>query len=414
MEIALLFVAIILVVGLLFGKLARLVKMPNVTGYLVGGVVLIILFKCFNIYDRFESLNKGIELIPSIALSFIAFNIGTEFKFTYFKVVGTKPIVIAIFESLGGTIMVLLALLIVHYINPQIVSIPVALMLSAIASATAPAATIMVIKQYKAKGEVTQNLLSVVALDDAVALMLFGIMFAVANTISNTNIESNIVWSILKPLVEVVASLGIGFVVGIIITYGLKWFTGRGNRLCVVFSMLLIIIGLETFITDVLNLDITISTLLACMMAGAVFTNTNSNEKVNLVMELIDRFTPPFLIMFFVISGADLDLGSITKVGVVGVIYILTRAIGKILGSSAGASITKSSTNVKKYLGFALIPQAGVAIGLSLVAVKSLGASDPNANTIRTVVLCATLIYELIGPFVSKTALMKAGEITKQ
>ena len=147
------------------------------------------------------------------------------------------------------------------------------------------------------------------------------------------------------------------------------------------------------------------------MMAGAVFTNTNDNEKVGLVMELVDRFTPPMLIMFFVISGADLNLNSITQVGIIGIIYIVTRVIGKVSGASIGATLTHSSKEVKKYLGWALVPQAGVAIGLSLVAVKSLGADDPHANTIRTVVLCATLVYELIGPFISKTALKKAGEI---
>ena len=410
MDIVLLLIAIILFTGLIFGKLARVVKMPNVTGYLVGGVVLILVFKLFNIYPFFEEYKEGLELIPTLALSFIAFSIGTEFEFSYFKMVGTKPLIIAILEAIGATLVVLVSLLIVHLINPNVISLPVVLMLSAIASATAPAATIMVIKQYKAKGEVTQNLLSVVAIDDAVALMLFGIMFAISNTIGSSA-TGNIVWTIAKPLVEVVASLGLGFVVGFAITYLLKWFTGRGNRLCVILVFLLILSASSTLVTDILELDFSISTLLACMMAGAVFTNTNDNEKVGLVMELVDRFTPPMLIMFFVISGADLDLNSITQVGIIGIIYIVTRVIGKVSGASIGAILTHSSKEVKKYLGWALVPQAGVAIGLSLVAVKSLGADDPHANTIRTVVLCATLVYELIGPFISKTALKKAGEI---
>lgn len=410
MDIVLLLIAIILFTGLIFGKLARVVKMPNVTGYLVGGVVLILVFKLFNIYPFFEEYKEGLELIPTLALSFIAFSIGTEFEFSYFKIVGTKPLIIAILEALGATIAVLIGLFTVYFINPNIISLPVILMLSAIASATAPAATIMVIKQYKAKGEVTQNLLSVVAIDDAAALMLFGIMFAISNSIGN-NASGNIVWTIAKPLVEVIASLGLGFIVGFVITYLLKWFTGRGNRLCVILVFLLILSASSTLVTDVLKLDFSISTLLACMMAGAVFTNTNDNEKVGLVMELVDRFTPPMLIMFFVISGADLDLGSITKVGVIGLVYVLTRVVGKVSGAAIGATITHSSTPVKKYLGWALVPQAGVAIGLSLVAVKSLGADDPHANTIRTVVLCATMIYELVGPFIAKTALKKAGEI---
>ena len=410
MELVFLLIAIILLTGLLFGKLARVLKLPNVTGYLVGGVLLIVVFKLTNIYQFFDKYKEGLELIPTLALSFIAFSIGAEFEFSYLKVVGTKPIIIAIMEALGAVLFVLAGLLVLHLINPNIVSVPVALMLSAIASATAPAATIMVIKQYKAKGEVTQNLLSVVAIDDAVALMLFGIMFAISNTITSTT-DVNIVWSIAKPLLEVIISLGIGFVAGFIITYLLKWFTGRGNRLCVILVFLLILSVSDVIFTDLIGVDISISTLLACMMAGAVFTNTNDNEKVTLVMELLDRFTPPLLIMFFVISGADLDLSSITQVGLIGVIYIIFRVIGKVGGAAIGAKITRSSENVSKYLGWALVPQAGVAIGLSLIAVKSLGASDPHAATIRTVVLCATLVYELVGPFMSKLALKKAGEI---
>lgn len=412
MEIVLLLLAIILFTGLIFGKIIRKFKLPNVTGYLIGGVVFMLIYKLIvkqtGCVDYFQKYKEGFELIPTVALGFIAFSIGTEFKFSYFKQVGVRPVIIAIFESLGATVVVLIALLILHFINPNLISIPAALMLSAIASATAPAATIMVIKQYKAKGEVTSILLSVVALDDAVALMLFGIMFAIANTITS-GAGSSVVWSIAKPLVEVIASLGIGFVFGIIITLLLRWFTGRGNRLCVIIVFVLLMSALETIISKTIN--ISISTLLACMMAGAVFCNTNTEEKVSLVMELIDRFTPPFLIMFFVISGADLEFSSLSTVGIAGIVYVITRIIGKIAGSSFGAAITHSSKNVCKYLGLALVPQAGVAIGLSLVAVKALGVGSTDGTTIRTIVLCGTLIYELIGPFLSKLALKKSGEI---
>lgn len=414
MDLVFLLIAVILLTGLLFGKLARVFKMPNVTGYLVGGVVLIILFKLLNVYDFFESYKVGLELIPTIALSFIAFSIGTEFNFSYFKIVGTKPIIIAICEAFGATLVVLASLLIIHFINPEIISIQVALMLSAIASATAPAATIMVIKQYKAKGEVTQNLLSVVAIDDAVALTLFGIVFAIATSINKNVGATSVAWTIIKPFIEVVASLGLGFIIGILMTLLLRMFKGRGNRLCVIIVGLLVLSSSSAFVTEVIKIDFSLSTLLACMMAGAVFTNTNDEEKVTLVMELVDRFTPPLLIMFFVISGADLELSSISKVGLIGIIYVVTRVIGKVLGARMGATVTQSSKEVKKYLGWALVPQAGVAIGLSAVAVKALGANDPNAEAIRTIVLCATLIYELIGPFVAKKALKGAGEISKE
>ena len=388
---------ILILTGLLFSKLCKLVKLPNVTGYLVGGLLIgPSVLGALGIPLITDEFLGEMNSVSEVALGFIAFTIGTQFQFEYFKKVGKGPVIIAIFESLFAVIFVFLGMVFILRCD-----VAFALVLSAIAAATAPAATIMVIKQYKADGEVTKNLMSVVALDDAVALAIFGIMVAIANAL-NGNTES-LAWTILSPFVEVLASLAIGFVVGLLLSLLLKWFTGRSNRISVITAIILIVVSLATVITF-LNL----STLLACMMMGAVFTNTTKRQSVNTIMELCDRFTPPLLILFFTVSGASLKLDVLLTVGFVGLIYIVMRVIGKIFGAYFGARITKSPEAVRRWLGFALIPQAGVAIGLTIVA----GNVVPiYANEIRAVVLCATLIYELIGPSITKLALKKAGEI---
>ena len=389
---------ILILTGLLFSKLAKLVKLPNVTGYLVGGLLVgPSVLGALGIPLITDEFLTEMNSVSEVALGFIAFTIGTQFQFEYFKRVGSGPIVIAIFEALIAVVCVFLGMVFILRCD-----VAFSLVLSAIAAATAPAATLMVIKQYKADGEVTKNLMSVVALDDAVALVIFGIMVAVANAISGNT--DNLAWTILSPFVEVFASLAIGFVVGLLMSLLLKWFTGRSNRISVICAVILIVVSLSAVITF-LNL----STLLACMMMGAVFTNTTKRSNVNTIMELCDRFTPPLLILFFTISGASLKLNILLTVGLVGLIYIVMRVVGKVAGAYLGATITKSPSTVKKWLGLALIPQAGVAIGLTIVA----GNVVPEyANEIRAVVLCATLIYELIGPAITKFALKKAGEIT--
>ena len=389
---------ILILIGLLFSKLAKLVKLPNVTGYLVGGLLVgPSVLGALGIPLITDEFLGEMNSVSEVALGFIAFTIGTQFQFEYFKKVGSRPIVIAIFESLVAVLFVFLGMVFILHCD-----VAFSLVLSAIAAATAPAATLMVIKQYKADGEVTKNLMSVVALDDAVALAIFGIMVAVANAINGNT--TSLAWTILSPFVEVIASLAIGFVVGLLMSLLLKWFTGRSNRISVICAVILIVVSLSAVITF-LNL----STLLACMMMGAVFTNTTKRTNVNTIMELCDRFTPPLLILFFTVSGASLKLNVLLTVGLVGLIYIVMRVVGKITGAFIGATITKSPEPVKKWLGFALIPQAGVAIGLTIVA----GNVVPQyANEIRAVVLCATLIYELVGPAITKFALKKAGEIT--
>lgn len=395
------YIGIIILTGLLFGKGAKYFKLPNVTGYILGGLIIspsIMGHLGVNIVPN--NIAEILTPISEIALGFIAFTIGTEFQLSYFKKVGMKPIVIAFFESFFAVVFIFVVLLLFK------VEIGFAIVLASIGAATAPAATLMVIKQYKAKGIVTETLMSVVAIDDATAMIFFGIAIAISKALGSAS--TNITWTIFKPIIEVVVSLGIGFVVGLIITLLLKWFTGRSNRVSVVTAFLLITVSISSIFTY-FRVPFDFSSLLSCMMAGAVLTNLSSERKTSSILELIDRFTPPIMISFFVLSGINLELSVLKTVGIIGIIYIVMRVIGKWTGAWLGGKITKASPEVQKYLGFSLIPQAGVAIGLSLVARSVL---EPiQAAQLTAVILSATLIYELIGPLITKISLQKAGEI---
>ena len=373
--------------GMAFGRLVKLIKLPNVTGYLLAGLifgpsVLGIIPK-----DTIDS----ISVISEVALGFIAFSVGNEFKMSYFKKVGISPIVIAALEALGAVVAVFAVL--VAFGN----DLSFSLVLSSIAAATAPAATIMVIRQYKAKGPVTETLLSVVALDDAAALMLFGIAVAVAGML-NSSANVSVAGMILSPIVEIVGALVIGAVLGMLLTFFVRFFKKDGNRLSLAAGFVFAGIG----IADMLG----VSSLLLCMALGAVFVNFSKQSLP--VMKVVDSITPPIFILFFVASGAALDLSVLPTLGVVGVIYVVFRVVGKVLGAYLGAAMCRCDKKIKKYLGYALLPQAGVAIGLSLAATTVV---PEYGQTIRAVVLCATFIYELIGPAVTKIALKKAGEI---
>jgi len=399
MNLTVLFYAgILIATGLLFGKIAKYIHLPNVTGYLVGG--LLIGPSIFN-FVKADSF-VGLEIVSTVALGFIAFTIGNELKLSYFRKVGTKPLVIAIMEATFAVLFVLAGLIIYFLIVGQLnnTTLRFSLVLASIAAATAPAATLMVIRQYKAKGTLTDTLMSVVAIDDSVAIMLFGIFVAIANAISPNAIGTPIIRQIFAPILEILLSLGIGGLVGLILVYGCIWFTGRGNRI----SLVVAAIFLTIYVVDLLGG----STLLACMAVGGVFANLSKKyEEVN---GLIYFVTPPIFIMFFVLSGAELDLSVVLLVGLIGLVYIFFRVFGKFFGAWFGAKITKSEPKIAKYLGFALIPQAGVAIGLSLVATQVLNVEM--GSQIRAIVLSATLLYELAGPIITKISLRKAGEIT--
>jgi len=395
----LLYTGIIIATGLLFGKFAKYLKLPNVTGYLLGGVI--IGPSVLNIVK--SDAIPGLELVSVVALGFIAFTIGNELKFDYFKKVGTKPVVIAIFEASFGVLFVFGALIGLFAITGHLTNenLRFSLILASIAAATAPASTLMVIRQYKAKGKLTETLISVVAIDDSVAVILFGVCIAIANALT-PGVHDTVLMQVIHPIIEIITSIVVGGIMGIILVLATKWFTGRGNRI----SLVVMSVFITIFVADKLGG----SYILGSMTLGMIFTNySEHDEKVN---GLIYFFTPPIYIMFFVLSGIELQLSVLTTVGLLGIIYMLFRFLGKYLGASTGAAITKMESNVRKYLGYSLIPQAGVAIGLSLVATHML--PEVLGSQVKAIILASSVIYGLIGPVVTKFTLTKAGEIKIQ
>ncbi len=382
--------ALMLFAALIAGKIVKKLKLPNVTGYLVIG--LLIGPNCLRILTT-ELLDK-MSIVTDFALGCIAFSIGAEFKISFLKKVGKAPIVIGVLEGLGAVTVVDGILLALGY------DVTFALAMGAIASATAAASTLMIVKQYKSKGPVTNTLLPVVALDDAVALMAFGISMAIANVISSHG-NASIGKLLVDPCIEIIGGLAFGALLGFIMVYAVKFYTGRGNRLAITIMMICLCVGISNMVG--------FSSLLACMMLSMVFVNFSKfREKI---YEPLDRIVPPVYMMFFIISGASLDLNVLKSVGIVGVVYVVGRVVGKVLGAALGAKISKAPKVVSKYLGFTLVPQEGVAIGL---ATSAAAAFPEYGSKIRTVVLCGVVIYELVGPVITKTALMKAGEITEE
>ena len=386
----LLALSIAMAVGLLMSRFIRLIHLPNVTAYLIAG--LLVGPYVLNVLS--PELNSELAIISDVALGFIAYSIGSEFKLTYLKEIGVKPMVITLFEGCTASLFVFLTLLVMGQ------PLPLCLALGAIAAATAPAATLMVVRQYKANGPVTKMLLPVVAMDDALGLMLYAIMMAIARTIERGT-ALTVTTLLLKPLGEILGSLALGVALGLVLVYVLRFFHSRGNKLALTIMMVFAAVGLSSMWG--------LSSLLVCMMLGATMVNLCSQS--NVMLEQCDRFTPPLFLLFFVLSGANLDLSVLPTVGMVGVAYVLARALGKSLGGTMGAVVEKCDPNIVKYLGLTLIPQAGVAIGMarmSMTALPEYGA------VINAVVLSGTLIYELTGPVITKIALTRAGEIKSE
>lgn len=419
-----LYVAVFLLVGLLSTRIMKLLKLPNVTGYIITGIIMGpfvfgLLFNNFS-YDGIKDglIHQYVETISwisTIALGFIAFSIGTSFKASTLKSVGKRAIVITVLEAFGASLLVFISLLIAHFVDPTRISWQLVLTVSAIASATAPAATLMVIKQYNAKGSLVDTLLPVVALDDAAALILFAILFQLAKGLSVG--EYSLYSMLLKPIIEILISLGIGVCLGFIISLLNKLFKSRNNRLILCIFSVFAAVGLYFLFRNSWMGGFELSSLLICMMAGAIYVNfTKENAKT---YDVLDKFTSPLYMVFFVLSGASLDLSIFASelgllVVILAFIYIVFRVIGKWLGAFTGACLTHSEDKIKKYLGFALIPQAGVAIGLSTTACKLFNETPGMAATgdlILAIILTSTLVYELVGPFASKFALSKAREI---
>ena len=330
---------------------------------------------------------------------------GNEFRLAQLKKIGKQATVIGVFQAIFTTIVVDAILIILHLIIPHKLSLPAAIVLGSVATATAPAATLMVIKQYKAKGPLTETLLPVVALDDAVGLIVFAISFGIAKSINSGSVD--ILSVVLEPLLEVVLSLVLGAVMGWLFTLCEQFFHSRSNRMAVSVTFVLMTVGLSLISFEIGGIHIAFSSLLACMMLGTIFCNAcDVSEEL---MDRADRWTAPILILFFVISGAELDLSVFADVAVIviGVVYIISRSVGKYFGAGISARATKCSPEIIKYLGITLLPQAGVALGMAIKAME-LG---PDGAIVRNITLFAVLVYEIVGPYLTKRALTAAGEI---
>ena len=403
--------SIALLAGLLLSRLAKIVKLPAVTAYLISGVLIGPFVLGALGIPGIGITSKQIEgfgLISDLALGFIAFSMGNEFRLSQLKKIGKQATVIGVLQALITTVVVDIALIALHFAMPNTLSIPAAIVLASVATATAPAATLMVVKQYKAKGPVTDVLLPVVALDDAVGLVVFAISFGIARSMGTAGVSPLAI--ILEPLLEIVLSLLLGFVMGLLFTLCEKYFHSRSKRMAVSVTFVMMTVAISSLKFEVGGIHIAFSSLLACMMLGTVFCNIC--EVSEELMDRADRWTTPVLILFFVISGAELDLSVFTQwtVVVVGIVYIFARSLGKYYGASISARMTKSDPNIVKYLGITLLPQAGVALGMAIKAIE-LG---PDGAIVRNITLFAVLIYEIVGPFLTKIALTKAGDIKEE
>ncbi len=400
--------SIALLIGLLLTRVAKLVGLPAVTAYLIAGIILgpFCIGKLnINGIGFTKETVESFSIICDLALGFIAFSIGNEFRLSQLKQIGKQATVIGIFQAVFTTLLVDVALIVVSLIWPNVLPLPSAIILGAVASATAPAATLMVVKQYKAKGKLTDILLPVVALDDAVGLVLFAISFGVAKTISIGNLD--IISIVLQPMLEVVLSLGLGTIIGIMFTYVERFFHSRSKRLAISITFVMLTVAISSLEFPIGSITIRFSTLLSCMMLGTIFCNIcDFSEEL---MERADRWTTPVYALFFILSGAALDFSVFTQLSIVlvGILFIVTRSIGKYTGANLSAKLTKCDDTIVKYLGITLLPQAGVAIGMATEALElgSLGI------VVQSITLFAVLVYEIVGPYLTKVSLIKAGDI---
>ena len=405
----LLSLSIALIAGLLLSRLTKKLDLPAVTAYLVAGIIVgpYCLGSLGISGIGFTSMEKvhSFSIICDVALGFIAFSIGNEFRLSHLKKIGRQATIVGILQAVVTTVVVDIALIALHFAIPHVLTIEAAIILGAIASATAPAATLMVVKQYKAKGPVTDMLLPVVALDDAVGLVIFAISFGIARAMNKGEVD--IISVIVEPLLEVVLSLLLGAIMGVAFHICERFFHSNSKRISVSIGFVLLTIALSQMSFEVLGVHIAYSSLLTCMMLGTIFCNIcDFSEEL---MERVDKWTAPLFVMFFVLSGAELELsvfGNLLMV-LVGIVYIIARSLGKYSGAYFSAKISKCDEKIVKYLGITLLPQAGVALGMAMKA-KTFGKIG---EIVATITLFAVLVYELVGPALTKTALLRAGDI---
>ena len=431
----LLAIAIALICGLLVTRLMKLIGLPNVTGYLIVGLIIgphllgLISEDVLSgaVWQADGLRHGGLNIVSTVALGFIGFSIGVEFKLSHIKQIGKSAVTITFCQALAATLCVDVVLIVLSLVAPNVMAVPEAIILGAIATATAPAATLMVVRQYRAKGVVTGTLLPVVALDDAVGLIVFAISNSIALSIASgeaITVMSILVW----PLLEIICSLAVGAAIGALLSIVPRFFKSRDNRtiatiICVFLSLGVCI--LFEYMKDEGWMPFALSDLLVCMMAGAMFVNLR--KEAGVMMEGTDRWTPVVLMLFFILSGAELNVMMFAEnvwLILCIALYVIFRCVGKYFGTVLGAAVTKSDKNVRKYLGITLFPQAGVAIGMATMCksefTKAAAAAGNEAlaahlngigTNIVTITMCAVLIYELVGPVLTKWALARAGEI---
>ncbi len=421
----LLCLSIALLTGLLMSRLAKLAKLPAVTAYLVAGILLgpYLLGQIPVEGLGFTAIKQGngftseylhsFSILSDVALGFIAFAIGNEFRLTQLKKIGKQATIIGILQAVVTTVLVDIALLALHLAIPDKFPAEAAVILGAIAAATAPAATLMVVKQYKAKGPVTDILLPVVALDDAVGLFLFAISFGVAKALMAGSI--GIVSILVEPLLEIVLSLTLGAIMGYLFSFCERFFHSRSKRLAVSVGFVFLTIALSKIKFSVGGVHISFSSLLVCMMLGTIFCNIcDFSEEL---MDRVERWTAPLFVIFFVTSGAELDLSVFTSgwIVLIGVVFLVSRSFGKYSGANISARLAKCDENIVKYLGITLLPQAGVALGMAEM-VKSAAEFSGTliAEIVVSITLFAVLVYEIVGPALTKMALLKAGDINPE
>ena len=394
--------------GLMLSRLTKLFHLPAVTAYLIAGLLigpyclgaLNIPGIGFNSQEQTESF----RIITQTALGFIAFSMGNEFRLQQLKAMGSKAITIGIVQAVVTTLLVDAILIGLHFLFPNLISLPAAIVLGAIASATAPAATLMVIRQYKADGPLTRLLMLVVAIDDAVGLLLFAVSFGIANALETGAV--NVIGVVVEPILEIVLSLGMGALMGLLLHWVERFFHSRSKRMTISVAFVMLTAGLSMLKFQLGGVHCGFSLLLSCMMTGTVFCNLcNTSQEL---MERTEGWTVPLNVLFFVISGAELDLRILLNpvTLIVGVVYIIARSIGKYLGAYSSCKQTRCAAPITKHLGITLLPQAGVALGMAVTA-----ASLADGSLIRNVILFSVLVYELVGPSLTKRSLTLAGEI---
>ncbi len=405
----LLSVSVALIAGLLMTRLFKPLRLPSVTAYLIAGVL--VGPYCLGAlqlpgvgFPTMEAVGS-LSLVSEVALGFIAFSIGNEFRLDDLKKTGKQALVIGVIQALVATLFVDLALYVVHRMIPDKFTVAQAITLGAIATATAPAATLMVVRQYKAHGPLTKLLLPIVALDDAVGLVVFAVSFGVAKTMVSGTMD--LISVLLNPFIEILCSLILGAIMGWVLTQLEKLFNSNTNRLNLTIALVFLTASLSMLDFRIGAVHIQFSSLLTCMMLGTVFCNICPLSHD--LMEASDKWTSPLFALFFVISGAELELGVFADIAIVGIgiVYILFRSLGKYFGAFISAKATKCAPNICKYLGITLLPQAGVALGMCTTAMQ-LGEQGA---LIRNITLFAVLIYELFGPLFTRMALTAAGEI---